>query len=138
MAAHRVVRLGSTQGVGFAFSRMRGLTLHSTGPSTAGRLGPAVGTQYIFYIRAKPSRRSGPVSSTLGSATGRLALLQQNQRLSAWAEQPRDGKTSNSQPREDASRTSGKCEKQELHGIGVAAQEKQCFVKESAQEKYMT
>ena len=60
--------MGSTQGVGFAFSRMRGLTLHSTGPSTAGRLGPGAGTRYIFYSRAKPSHRSGPVSSTLGLA----------------------------------------------------------------------
>ena len=37
----------------------------NTGPTTAGQLGPAWGTRYIFPARAKPSCRSGPVSSTL-------------------------------------------------------------------------
>ena len=46
-----------------------GITPRSTtGPTTAGRLGPAWGTRYIFPARAKPSRRSRPVSSTLGLA----------------------------------------------------------------------
>ena len=61
--------LAPGKNVGASSTRQRGLTLHSTGPSTAGRLGPGAGTQYIFCSRAKPPRRSGPVSSTLGSAT---------------------------------------------------------------------
>jgi len=36
-------------------------TRWTTGPTTAGCLGPAWGTRYIFPTRAKPSRRSGPV-----------------------------------------------------------------------------
>ena len=58
--------LAPGKNVGASSTRQRGLTLHSTGPSTAGRLGPGAGTQYIFGSRAKPPRRSGPVSSTLG------------------------------------------------------------------------
>ena len=41
------------------------LTRRSTGPAAAGRLGPVGGTRYIFADRANPSRRVGPVSSTL-------------------------------------------------------------------------
>ena len=37
----------------------------NTGPTTAGCLGPAWGTRYIFPARAKPSCRSGPVSSNV-------------------------------------------------------------------------
>ena len=40
----------------------------NTGPATAGQLGPAWGTRYIFPARAKPSHRTGPVSFTLGLA----------------------------------------------------------------------
>ena len=61
--------LAPGKNVGASSTRQRGLTLHSTGPSTAGRLGPGAGTQYIFCSRAKPPRRSGPVSSTLGLKT---------------------------------------------------------------------
>ena len=35
------------------------------GPATAGRLGPAGGTRYIFATRAKPSCRSDPLSSNV-------------------------------------------------------------------------
>ena len=35
------------------------------GPATAGRLGPAGGARYIFATRAKPSCRSGPLSSNV-------------------------------------------------------------------------
>ena len=42
------------------------LTLRSTGPATAGQLGPVGGTRYIFANRAKPSCRSGPVTSNVG------------------------------------------------------------------------
>jgi len=35
------------------------------GPATAGQLGPVGGTRYIFATRAKPSCRSGPLSSNV-------------------------------------------------------------------------
>ena len=43
----------------------RRLTLRSNGPSTAGGLGPAAGTPYIFVVRAKPAYRGGPFSSNV-------------------------------------------------------------------------
>ena len=42
-----------------------GLTLRSTGAPTAGHLGPAWGTRYIFPARAKASCRCRPVTSNV-------------------------------------------------------------------------
>ena len=49
----------------------RCLTLQSTGPTTAGQLGPAGGTRCIFANQAKPSYRSGQVSSNVRPHTNR-------------------------------------------------------------------
>ena len=49
----------------FGARQRSGLTLRSTGPATAGQLGPVGGTRYIFANRAKPSCRSGPVTSNV-------------------------------------------------------------------------
>ena len=53
----------------------RGLTRHSTGAATAGRLGPARGTRYIFPVRAKPSHRRVPVSSNVRRRSSRVRML---------------------------------------------------------------
>ena len=42
-----------------------GLTPRSTGPATAGHLGPVWGTRYIVPVRAKASCRTGSVSSNV-------------------------------------------------------------------------
>ena len=55
----QVCRLGSLN------NTQRCLTLQSTGPTTAGQLGPVGGTRYIFANRAKPPCRSGPVTSNV-------------------------------------------------------------------------
>jgi hypothetical protein len=43
----------------------RGLTPRSTGPATAGHLGPDWGTRYILPVRAKASCLRGPVNSNV-------------------------------------------------------------------------
>jgi Excalibur calcium-binding domain len=54
------------QAVGPGRCEWRGLTPRlTTGPATAGCLGPAWGTRHIFPTRAKPSRRIGPVNSNV-------------------------------------------------------------------------
>ena len=63
----QVCRLGSLN------NTQRCLTLQSTGPTTAGQLGPVGGTRYIFANRAKPSCRSGPVTSNVGQQKARSA-----------------------------------------------------------------
>jgi hypothetical protein len=52
-----------------------GLTLRSTGPATAGQLGPVGSTRYIFANRAKPSCRSGPVTSNVRPGPREAAAL---------------------------------------------------------------
>ena len=69
-----------------------GLTPRSSGAPTAGHQARSGGTRYIF---ASPGWRPAVVARlarTLGLANRHCALRQRNQRLSAWAEQPRRGK----------------------------------------------
>jgi hypothetical protein len=47
----------------------------TTGPATAGCLGPAWGTRYIFPARTKPSRRIGPVNSNVMPHSQKLPLF---------------------------------------------------------------
>jgi hypothetical protein len=55
-----------SQAAPVASSTARRLTPRlTTGPATAGCLGPAWGTRYILPARAKPSRRIGPVNSNV-------------------------------------------------------------------------
>ena len=58
-----------------------GLTPRSTGPATAGHLGPVGGTRYIFANRAKASCLRGPVSSNVDR--NKLAFRQPMNHLEA-------------------------------------------------------
>ena len=58
-----------------------GLTPRSTGAPTAGHLGTAGGTRYIFTGRAKASCRCRPVTSNVRHRKISLVVLQQSLRL---------------------------------------------------------
>jgi len=68
-----------------------GLTLRSRRGPTAGHQARSGGTRYIFTSPGLASCRRSRLTSNVRPRETRHAVLQQNQRLSAGAEQPRRG-----------------------------------------------
>jgi len=70
----------------------RGLTLRSRRGPTAGHQARATGTVYIFCGSGLASRRWSRLTSNVRPRKTHRAVLLQNQRLSAWTEQPTTGR----------------------------------------------
>ena len=81
----------------FSSGKECGLTIHSSGPPTACRTSQqAQGLRPILRLLSGTPRCRGPLNSNVRQTRVSFVVLQQNQRLAAWAKQPRGGRAASS------------------------------------------